>query len=199
MSVEAIVRAVEAAAAAEAEGIISAARADAAAVEGAARASADARVREACDRADPGFQAEAMRRVNAARLGLLERRAARAAKLVDAATESAGARLATISAKPGNLRWAAALGRLLAETAALVGPGGTLRVRHSDVELARPAAERLGCALEPFAVPGEDAPSGVVGRSADGRIEVDATLPVRLEHARIRFAEPLARLLGVDA
>lgn len=194
MSVEAIVRAVEEAAAAEADGIVAGARADAAAAVSAAQAAADSAVRAACDRAEPRFRAEAMRRVNASRLRLLERRAVRSAQLVDATAEAARARLAEIAADPTGPRWIGALERLLEETAALVGSGGTLRVRRADIGAARSTAARLGCRLEP-----SDIAPGVIGRSADGRIEVDATVPVRLERARIRFAEPVARLLGVDA
>lgn len=203
MSVEAIVRAVETAAAAEAEGIVAGARADAATVVSAAQAAADAAVREACDRAEPRFRAEAMRRVNAARLRLLERRAVRSAELVDAAAEAARARLALLAADPTGPRWIGALERLLEETAALVGTGGTLRVRRADIAAARWTAARLGCRLEPFDAArggaGSAAAPGVIGRSADGRIEVDATVPVRLERARIRYAESVARLLGVGA
>jgi vacuolar-type H+-ATPase subunit E/Vma4 len=199
MSVEAIVRAVEVTAAAEADAIIAVARTDAARVVAAAEAAADVRIREACERADPGFRAEAMRRVNTARLRLLERRAARSAELVNAATDAAQVRLAGIAADAAGPRWTAALGRLLEETAALIGPHGTMRVRAVDLATARPVAARLGCPVEPFDEgTGDDVP-GVIGRSADGRVEVDATLPVRLAHARIRFAERVAHLLGVDA
>jgi vacuolar-type H+-ATPase subunit E/Vma4 len=94
------------------------------------------------------------------------------------------------------------------ETAGLIGPGGVLVVRAVDADAARPTATRLGCRLE---VTGAGAAAaqgahgmapapapGVLGRSADGRVEVDATLPARLERARVRLAEPVARLLGVD-
>jgi hypothetical protein len=39
-------------------------------------------------------------------------------------------------------------------------------------------------------------PAGLVTRSADGRIEVDATLPVRLVRAREQLAGEVAILLG---
>jgi vacuolar-type H+-ATPase subunit E/Vma4 len=199
MSVEAIVRAVEVTAAAEGDAIVAAARADAARMVAAAEAAADARVREACERADPGFRAEAMRQVNTARLRLLERRAARSAELVNAATDAARVRLDAIAGNPVDPRWTVALERLLEETAALIGPEGTMRVRPSDLMAARPVAARLGCRVETLDEGTADDAAGVIGRSADGRVEVDATLPVRLAHARIRFAESVARLLGVDA
>jgi vacuolar-type H+-ATPase subunit E/Vma4 len=92
------------------------------------------------------------------------------------------------------------------ETAGLIGPDGVLVVRAVDADAARPAATRLGCRLEvtgadgaPGARETPPAPApGVLGRSADGRVEVDATLPARLERARVHLAEPVARLLGVD-
>lgn len=199
MSVEAIVRVVEAESVAEAERILATARTRAADLVAAAEAEATARVREACDRAAPGYRAEGMRRLNAVRVRRLERRASRSAELVDAAARQAGDRLAAIAADPGDHRWQAALARLVEETAGLVGPGGTLRVRAVDVSIARVSAEPLGCRVEPFENAGADGPPGVIGRSADGRIEVDATLPVRLARARIDLAGRIASLVGVEA
>jgi hypothetical protein len=48
-------------------------------------------------------------------------------------------------------------------------------------------------------VPGADVldAAGVIGRSADGRVEVDARLAVRLARARVQLAEPVAGLLGM--
>jgi hypothetical protein len=43
----------------------------------------------------------------------------------------------------------------------------------------------------------DDAPAGVVALSADGRLEVAATVPVRLERARVRLAETVAASLGL--
>jgi vacuolar-type H+-ATPase subunit E/Vma4 len=199
VSVEAIVRVVEAESVAEAERILAAARTRAADMVAAAEAEAMARVREACERAAPGYRAEGMRRLNAVRVRRLERRASRSAELVDAAAREAGDRLVAIAADPGDRRWQAALARLVEETAGLVGPGGVLRVRAVDVSTAQVAAERLGCRVEPFDTGGESAPPGVVGRSADGRIEVDATLPVRLARARVDLAGRIAGLVGVEA
>src|SRR3990172_3052600 len=45
--------------------------------------------------------------------------------------------------------------------------------------------------------PGRLGEGGVVARSSDGRIEVDATIAARLERARARLAEPVARILGL--
>jgi len=208
MSVEEIVRVVESSAQAEAEAIVATAHASATALVADAEAAAQARVREACERAEPGYRAEAMRLVNTARLRLLEQRAARSASLVDAVSDAAASRLAAIAAEPDGVRWTTALARLMEETAGLIGPGGVLAVRTVDAEAARPMATRLGCRLEVMGSGADDVQSapgaarapvpGVLGLSVDGRVEVDATLPARLERARVRLAEPVARLLGVD-
>jgi len=208
MSVAEIVRVVEASAEAEADGIVASARSEAAARVGLAEAAAVARVRGACERAEPGYRAEAMRLVNTARLRLLERRAVRSAALVEMAAEAAAARLVVIATEPDGVRWTRALSRLLEETAGMVGSGGVLEVRPIDFDTARSTAAGLSCRLEPMgcvSVPSASASDstwgvpvpGVVGRSADGRVEIDATLPARLDRARIHLAEPVARLLGV--
>lgn len=207
MSVAEIVRVVEASAEAEADGIVASARSEAAARVGLAEAAAVARVRGACERAEPGYRAEAMRLVNTARLRLLERRAVRSAALVEMAAEAAAARLVLIATERGGVRWTRALTQLLEETAGMVGSGGVLAVRPIDFDTARSTAAGLSCRLEPMgcvSVPSASDPTwgvpvpGVVGRSADGRVEIDATLPARLDRARIHLAEPVARLLGVD-
>jgi len=192
MGVEAIVRVVEAESIAEAEAIVGAARDDAAARIAAAEAAAEARIREAVERAEPGFRAEARRRVNVARVGLLERQAARTADLVDEAAREAARRLHAIAADPHDRRWRAAVARLTDETAVLIGPGGTVLVRAVDGTAAAPAAAAAGCRLELLP---DDAAAGVIGRSADGRIEVDATLATRLARARTQLAGRVVDLL----
>ncbi|MEX1173420.1 MAG: V-type ATP synthase subunit E family protein [Chloroflexota bacterium] len=202
MGVDAIVRLIEAEAAAEAERIIATARDQAAGLVDAAEASVVARVREAGERAEPTYRAEAMRLVNAARLRSLERRAAQAASLVDEVMAGAQQRLAAIVAERGD-RWRSALDRLIAETVKLVGSDAEILVRGADVEIARPTVERLGCRIGEIEIDGpgdrDGLSAGVVGRSADDRIEVDATLAARLERARTNLSEPIARLLGVRA
>jgi len=195
MSVETIVRVIEAEAAEEAERIVAAARERARALVGEAEAAAEARVRQACERAEPGYRAEAMRLVNAARLRLLEARAEEAAGLVEAVFRAAGERLAALAADPASERWRRALERLLEETVRLAGPGAILRVRPVDAAVARPVAARLGGRLDETLDAGL-AP-GVLARSPDGRLEVEATLPARLARARVALAEPVARRLGV--
>lgn len=209
MSVAEIARVVEASAEAEADAIVAAARSEALARVESAEAAAVARVGEACERAEPGYRAEAMRLVNAARLRLLERRAVRSAALVEAVAEAAAERLEAIASDTGGVRWVRALTRLVEETAGMVGSGGVLEVRSVDLDTVRSTAADLSCRLEPMgcaSVPGASASDvprggpvpGVVGRSADGRVEIDATLPARLDRARIHLGEPVARLLGVD-
>jgi vacuolar-type H+-ATPase subunit E/Vma4 len=201
MSVDAIVRAVTDSAAAEADEIVEAATRHAEEHVAAARAAAAARVEEACARAEPGFKAAAMRRVNAARLRQLERRATRSAMLVDAAADAAESLLRGIAAEPDGERWQAALRRIAEETAAGIGGGGVLAVRPVDLDAARGHAARVGCEVAARDLaPGADVldGAGVVGRSADGRVEVDARLAVRLARARVRLAEPVAGLLGMD-
>jgi vacuolar-type H+-ATPase subunit E/Vma4 len=201
VSVEAIVRVVAESAVAEADEIVERARTRAAEEVDAAGAAADARVREACAREEPGFQAAAMRRMNAARLRQLERRAARSAALVEAAANAAETLLREIARDPDGARWRAALDRLLHETADAIGAGGTLVVRLPDLAAARARGKALGCEVAVGEPAGEDdvlQAAGVIGRSADGRVEVDGTLAVRLARARVRLAEPVTNLLGVN-
>jgi vacuolar-type H+-ATPase subunit E/Vma4 len=201
VSVDAIVRLIGSEATAEAERILSDARDRAADLLEAAEASVVARVGEACARAEPMYRAEAMRLVNAARLRLLEHRAAAAASLVEDVMVGAQARLVAIAEERGE-RWRGALERLIEETAEIVGHDAEIHVRSADIETARPIVERLDCRLGAIDVGGDTGTAdglhaGVLGRSADGRIEVDATLGARLARARTTLSEPIARLLGV--
>ncbi len=195
MSVETIVRVIETEAAEEAGRIVVAARERARALIDEAEAAAEARVRQACERAEPGYRAEAMRLVNAARLRLLESRAEETAGLVEAVFRAAEERLNAIASDPAAERWRRALEHLTEEAVELAGPGAVLRVRPVDVTTARPIVERLGCRLEN--TPESALAPGVLARSVDGRLEVDATLLARLARARVVLAEPVARRLGV--
>jgi vacuolar-type H+-ATPase subunit E/Vma4 len=79
-------------------------------------------------------------------------------------------------------RWEAAIGRLVAETAALVG-SGELRLRPADLELVSDilvGPQRVALSL----VADATLPAGVRGRSTDGRVTVDATVPERMRRAR---------------
>ena len=184
----------------EAAAIVAAARVRADGLVGEARAAADARLAVARARAEPAIRAEAVRRVNAARLRLLERRAELVAGRTAAVFQRAGERLAEIADGAEPERWRAALGPLAAEAIALAGPGAEVNVRAADAGWVAATVEAAGARLVAF---GPDpaagqVPPGVVVRSADGRIEVDATLPARLERARHRLAETVAARLGPD-
>ena len=195
MSVEAIIRVIETETTGEVDRILAAARERAAALVGEAEAAAQARVRLALERAEPGYRAEAMRLVNAARLRLLERRAEEAAVLVDGVFRAADERLAAIAADPASQRWQEGLDRLLEEAVRLAGQDAVVRTRGDDCPAVARFAERLGGRVEIVADPAMA--SGILARSADGRIDVDATLPCRLARARAALAEPVARGLGV--
>jgi vacuolar-type H+-ATPase subunit E/Vma4 len=194
MSVEAIVRVIEAESAEEADRILADARERATTLVRDAQAAADARVRTARERAEPSHRAEAMRLVNAARLRLLERRAEHSAAVVAAAFGEAEARLDAIAGDPSGERWRHALARLIDEAVGLVGPGAVIRVRPADAPVAGPIARGLGARLDEDGSP--ETPPGIIAWAADGLIDVDATLPSRLGRARTRLAESVARLLG---
>ncbi len=192
MSVEAILERVEAEAAAEAARLLGDARNRAASRIDEANEAARAHVAAACERAEPEFRAEAARIVNAARLQLLERRAELAAARSAAVFEAAATTLEAI-AGGAEERWAASLRRLADEAIGLAGPGARVAVRQRDCALLAERAASHGARLEP--IDDRNAPAGILARSADGRIEVDATLPTRLERARVSLAESIARTL----
>jgi len=201
VSVEAMVRIIAEEAETEASAIVAAARVRADGLVGEARAAAAARLAAARARAEPAIRAEAVRRVNAARLRLLERRAELVAGRTAAVFRAAEERLTALAEGAEPERWRAAIGRLAAEAIALAGPGAEVHVRAADACWVVAAAEAAGARV---AGPGPDVtagevPPGVVVRSADGRIEVDATLRARLDRARQRLAETVASRLGPDA
>lgn len=173
MSVEAILEQIEADAAAETAARLAEALERAAQVIAEAEERSRATVAAACERAEPAIRAEATRMVNAARLRLLERRAELGAAGVEAVFADAAERLQALAGGADPTRWARALDRLVGEATALAGPDAIVTVES-----------------------GAGAP-GVVARSSDGRVEVDATIEARLERARTRLAEPVARILGL--
>jgi vacuolar-type H+-ATPase subunit E/Vma4 len=126
---------------------------------------------------------------------LNERRVDLALARTAAVFDAAAAELGEIADGGDPERWSAALGRLAREALDLTGPGATVRVRFRDAALISTVVEAAGGRLEPA----EDAPDGVTAVSADGRIEVDATIPVRLERARSRLAEVVAGSIGFDS
>jgi vacuolar-type H+-ATPase subunit E/Vma4 len=196
MSVEAMVRLIADEAETEAAAIVTAARDDAAGIVAAAQAAADARVVAARSLAEPGVRGEGTRLVNAARLRLLERRAERVAERSAAVFEAASGRLARIADGTEPERWRRALERLAGEALELAGPGAEIRLRATDRGAVAEAAAAAGARVSPL---GADAPAGLVVRSADGRLEVDATLDARLGRARLRLADRVAAALGIEA
>jgi vacuolar-type H+-ATPase subunit E/Vma4 len=192
MSTTLIVREVERETAAEIERLLASADQRAEAMVAAARAEVQARVEAAVGRAEPAVRAEARRRANAARLRLNEQRLAVAVARAAAVRAAAAERLAAIAAGAEPERWSAALGRLTREALGLVGKGASVRIRHRDAGALTGLVNELGGVLELVA---DEAPAGVVVTSADGRVEVDATVTVRLDRAWVRLAEVTAARL----
>ena len=167
MSGETILRAIEAETATEAERIVASARERAARLVEEATGAARARV-------------EAARQA--------------AAATAEAAWVEAACRLETIAAERA-ARWRAALARLTSEALDVAGPGAVVGVRAADASTIAPLVADAGGRLEPFEE-GTAAAGPTVG-SADGRIEVVATLPARQGQARTALAEEVASLLGL--
>jgi vacuolar-type H+-ATPase subunit E/Vma4 len=196
MGVEEIVRLIERDAADEATQLVDEATVEAAARCDKAEAAARAQVRLACERAEPGIAAAATRRVNAARLRLLERRAEIAAGRIDAVMTAAGETLRAIADGADRRRWGAALDRLAAETIETVGSGAIVQARAADAANVAGRVAAAGGRLERIDDPG--APAGLLVRAPDGRLAVDATLDARLGRARSRLAEDVARALRLE-
>ena len=169
MSADAIVAAIRSEADREVEAIMATARLEAERLLGDARATAARRVTEALGVAEPGLAADASRRLNVARLRLLHARASQRAERVAAVFEAARIDLAAL-AERGDPRWRAGVERLRASATAAVGSADAI------VE----------------EIPG----SGVLARSADGRITVDATFQTRLDRARVLLADAVAEIVA---
>jgi vacuolar-type H+-ATPase subunit E/Vma4 len=195
MSVETILALIAHEAEAEAERLLAAARTDADARVRAAEATAETTIADACARAEPRLASDAHRRVNATRRRLMERRAAAAAARVDGAFALAGLRLTAIADGSDPERWLAALDRLVREAIGIAGPDAVVEVRGRDAAGLEPSVAALGARL--LSIP-DDEPAGVVVRSGDRRLEVDATIPVRLARARTAQAEPVATALELE-
>jgi vacuolar-type H+-ATPase subunit E/Vma4 len=196
MSVADIIREIDVETAVEIERRL--AEADRRAAEVLEQAGADvrARIEAAVVRAEPAIRAETARRTNVARLRLQERRAEMALTRMTGVHAAASARLGAIAGGAEPERWARSLHGLLEEALALVGPEATVRVRDCDAGIIAACVQAAGGRLERLA---DDAPAGVVARSPDGRIEVDATINVRLDRAHVRLSEWLAGQLGPGA
>jgi vacuolar-type H+-ATPase subunit E/Vma4 len=187
-----IIREVDRQTALELEDLLGSADRQAAALVESATAALRARVEAAVGGAEPAVRAQAGRRVNAARSRLGQRRVEHALARTTAVHEAAAARLETITKGEG-ARWPAALVRLTTEALDLAGQGATVRIRARDGQIIGRLVEQRDAVLELV----DDAPAGVVALSADGRLEVDATVPVRLDRARVRLAETVAASLGL--
>lgn len=197
MGLEAMIRLIERESAEEAARLVAEAEARARSIVEGAQASAAASVEAAVERAEPALRAEEVRAVNAARLRLLERRATLAAERVGAVFDAAAARLAALADGSGGERWRRAVGALARESLAGADPGARVLVRARDAPSVADAAASAGALVE--LLDGPDPPAGLVVRSGDGRLEVDATLPARLGRARVRLAESVARLMRLEA
>jgi hypothetical protein len=76
----------------------------------------------------------------------------------------------------------------------MVGPGASVALPGVEAPLVEALVAERRATLQ--ALPA-GAPPGPMVRSADGRIEVDATLPTRMGRARVMLAEDVAAALGV--
>lgn len=180
----------------EVETLLADARRQAVAIDADARRSATESLAAAVSRAEPELAATAARSVNLVRIQLLHRRTQRTAERLDAVMAEAERRLTEIAAD-AQPRWGAALTRLACEAITTTGDGSTLRARSGDLRLLRRAFAGSAAGVTYEADPA--LPPGIVARSADERVEADATLPVRLARARTLLAERLAVLLEPGA
>ena len=196
MGAEDIVRAICDETAQEVDSVLSDARREARRILADARRSARQRIATALAQVDPELAAESARKVNAVRLELLHSRAQLSAERLDAVFAEAERRLCTIAAA-GGPRWHRALTRLAGEGIEACGAGSTAWVRPADLTL--PGCQQSTMNALGNVCADEDQLPGVVTRSADGRVEVDATLPVRLARSRVILAERLASVLGASA
>jgi vacuolar-type H+-ATPase subunit E/Vma4 len=196
MSVAEIVREIDTVTAADIERVLAEADVRAREILEQAGAVVRARVETAVVRAEPAIRAETARRTNLARQRVRERRAELALTTTVAVRAAALARLDAIACGDEPERWADSLQRLLDEALALVGPGATIHVRGCDAGIIAARVQAMDGCLELLAA---DSPAGILARAADGRIEVDATIDVRLDRAHARLAECLARTLGLGA
>lgn len=185
MGLTAILESIERETAAEADRQLEAARAEAAGLIAAAESAAQRRLDAAVVGAEPLLRAEAARIVNAARLRQLRRRSELAAAQSDGAWARAREQLAAIVAEDGP-RWHAGLAAIATEALAMAGADAIVAVRAADAPPIEALVAAAGAAIEPLP---DDAPTGLLVRSADRRLEVDARLDVRLERARTALVE----------
>lgn len=195
MGAEAILAAISEETARQVETVLSDARREARRALVDARRSIRQRIAAAVVQAEPELAADSARRVNAVRLELLHRRAQVAAERLGAVFASADRRLSTVAAT-GCSRWQRALERLSGEAVEACGAGSTAWVRPADLMLMGNGPATVAALATLCSDAGM--PPGVVALSADGRVEVDATLPVRLARSRSILAERLTAVLGAS-
>ncbi len=198
MGVEAIVRVIEAEAEAEARRLVEEARRAAEERVARAEAAVEAAVAAAAERLEGELRTELVRAVNAARRRRLEAEARALTDAVETVIERARAELGAVAAAadpPSRDRWRAALRRWLEAALAVTGTPATVRARPADAALLAespiPGAGAVELVVDP------DLPPGCRVAGPEGRVEVEATLPVRLARAEERCAEAVARALGL--
>lgn len=171
MSADAILRAIEFESEREVAAILADAGNRAERLVAEAEAAAERRVSEGLAAVEPELQADAARRVNAARLRLLHARAERRARRVALVFERAEEELRLLAADRDD-RWQDAMARLAAAACRQAGDGGRL------------------LADEP------DQGDGVQAVSADGRLTVDSSIATRLQRARRLLIDEVVEALG---
>ncbi len=196
MSVQGLVEAIETEAEAEATALLDRADEEARVIVDAVRQRARERVAASRAAAERAARSEAAGRVNAVRLRFVGARADTLADWLEQVFTPADEEVAAIADRGDPERWARALRRLVDEAALLAGPRARSAVRADDAAAVREAVAASGVELEVVVEPG--LPPGLLTRSADGRVEVDATLPTRRARAREELAGQVARLLGAD-
>ena len=195
MTTAAIVADIERETATEVERLLLEADATASGIVGAARTELRAAIEAATARAEPAARLAGALRVNATRLRLIEEYSAAAVAVVDSVFEAAAARLAAIADGAEPERWAAAVRRLAEEGLRLTGRGARLSVRPADARSLAALARTYEALIETYAAAG----AGVVAISADTRLELDATVATRLDRARSRLADAVARRVAEPA
>ena len=201
MSLDKILQALEAEAAAEIAEIARAAEAEIAQVRAEAAAKAIAAQQQHRPAIEAPLQAERARIINQARQEALRIVMGTREELLRAALEAAAARLAVL---PDSETYGRVLAELTDEAVAALGyaPAAGLRLRVESRDrplLARIAQQRgLPATVEEGATAdgaGWNCPGGVVVTSADGRISLANTLSARLQRAAILYRSEIAGML----
>ena len=195
MGVEDIIAVIAREADEEASRIVDEAERQAQQVVAEAEAEVQAQVDAAIERQGAQIRGASQRRVNAARLQILEQRASDDAARLVAVFDAAEEQVMAIASDSDDERWAAAMSALCAEALDAVGTGGSVRLRARDADAISSVAEAGGATV---VLASDESAPGLVVSSGDGRIEVDARLSVRLERARSLLAEAVAQRLQLE-